>query len=337
MNMLRTIGVAFFSAALAVPALSQEYQWTFQSSNNAGDANYTLKQQWAKTVGEMSNGRISIEFVPVGSVVQYNETLEAVGSGILQGHITDSSYFAGRDPAFALLGNFVGAWSGPNDLYEFLEFGGGKELYNELLNPYGLQFLGAGTTGLEAFVSKKPISSVEDLKELKVRAPEGMVQDVFSAAGMSPVNLPFSELFTALDKGVIDAADATNFSVNQSTGLNTVAPNPVYPGFHSIPTLEISMNKAIYDELPADLKSILAVSTREFAFQFAGQLEMADHDAAREAAQNADVTINVMPESERIKFRQIARSVWDNYSDRSEMSAKVHAAVIAFLERTGKL
>src|SRR5690606_28295155 len=118
---------------------------------------------------------------------------------------------------------------------------------NELLEPYGLHFIGATTPGLEALVSKVPIEGVDDLKGVKIRAPEGLVQEVFAAAGASPVNLPGSEVFTSLDKGVIDAADYSVYSTNQAQGLHDVAKNPVYPGFHSLPLVEVSMNKAKWD------------------------------------------------------------------------------------------
>ena len=96
------------SMTLSTAALAAEYEWTFQTSAQAGDNFFPIQQNWAKQVAEKTDGRIQIEVVPVGTVVQYNETLEAVGTGILQGHITDPSYFAGKDAAFGMLGNLVG-------------------------------------------------------------------------------------------------------------------------------------------------------------------------------------------------------------------------------------
>lgn len=334
-----TIAAGVVGAAMAAaPSLAADYEWTFQSSNQAGEANYEIQKAfWSDRVSALTGGRVKIEVLPVGSVVDYKETLDAVGSGILTGHITDASYWAGRDPAYALLGNFVGAWGSPNELYLFIYYGGGKELFNELHNQYGLQFLGAGTTGLEAFVSKKLLNGVDDLKGLKMRAPEGMVQDVFAAAGAAPVNLPFSEVYTSLDKGVIDAADATVFSVNHKSGLHKVAPNPVHPGFHSMPTIEVSMNKEIYDGLPDDLKRILDSAVVDFSFRYAGELELADAKVAAEALTDKNVNIVSWPESEKVKFRQIAQKVWEGYAERSDMSKKVYEAIIAHLKATGKI
>ena len=119
--------VLALSCLSATPAYAaEEFNWTFQTSSQAGDNFYPIKQAWAERVGIMSNGRININMVPVGTVVQYNETLEAVGSGILHGHITDPSYFSGKNPAFGMLGNLVGAWSRPDQMFKFIEYGGGK-------------------------------------------------------------------------------------------------------------------------------------------------------------------------------------------------------------------
>ena len=99
-------GIAATALLLAAgTAAAQEYNWTFQTSETAGEPTFEIKQEWAQMVEEMTGGRIHIEILPVGAVVPHSETLDAVGAGILQGHLTDPSYFAGRDPAFAMLGN----------------------------------------------------------------------------------------------------------------------------------------------------------------------------------------------------------------------------------------
>jgi TRAP-type mannitol/chloroaromatic compound transport system substrate-binding protein len=285
----------------------------------------------------MSNGEISINLVPVNSVVQYNETLEAVGAGILQGHLTDPSYFSGKDPAFAMLGNLVGAWSHPSQMIKFMEYGGGNEVYNKLVNPYGLQFIGAASTGVEAFVSSKPIRSVADFKGIKMRAPEGMVQEVFAAVGASPVNLPGSEVYTSLDKGVIDAADYTVFSTNHAQGLHKFAKYPLYPGFHSMPTLAISLNKTIWDSLPANLQEVMTVSVRDFSRDIVQQLEMMDNIVVVEARADKSIEIINWSDEERNKFRAIAQGQWSKWAERSDMAGEVYAAVSVYLESQGLL
>lgn len=324
-------------ACIASGALAADYEWTFQTSAQAGDNFFPIEEEWAERVKTMSGGRIEITVVPVGTVVAHNETLDAVGSGILQGHLTDPSYFSGKDPAFAMLGNLVGAWSAPQQMFNYMNYGGGKELYNELVNPYGVQFIGASATGVEAFLSSKPIRSVEDLKGIKMRAPEGMVQEVFAAAGAAPVNLPGSEVYTSLEKGVIDAADYTVFSTNHAQGMHKFAKYPLYPGFHSMPVVDVSLNKEIWDGLPEDLKMILTVSVRDFAQDMVNRLEVANVKAAAEASQDSSIEIINWSDDERAKFRAIAQSQWKNWAERSDMAAKAYESVSSYLKSTGLL
>ena len=319
----------------ASAAYAQDMTLRFQSSDPAGNPNFALQKEWAESVSEMSEGRIEVEMLPVESIVAHNETQDAIAAGILDGHITDTSYFSGKDPAFGLIANPVGAWSDPSQMFDFMENGGGKELMNEMLEPYGLHFIGATTPGLEAFVSKVPLDGVDDLEGLKLRAPEGMVQNVFAAAGAAPVNLPGSEVFTSLDKGVIDAADYNTFSTNAAQGLHDVAQHPVYPGFHSMPLIEVSMNKAKWDALPEELQAALEESVKEFAVYQSETVHERDMEAAEEARESGEITIHDWSDEERAKFRAIARSQWEKAAEASENSQKVYDTLTTYLVDKG--
>ena len=331
----RTLMAATALMALAAPALSADYTFRFQSSDPAGNPNFMLQQGWAKDVAEKSDGKIEINLMPVESIVAHNETQDAIATGILDGHVTDLSYFSGKDPAFGLMGNPVGAWSNPEQMLDFVENGGGSELLNEIMNPYGLQFIGATTPGLEALVSAVPLDGVDDLQGVKIRAPEGLVQSVFAAAGASPVNLPGSEVFTSLDKKVIDAADYTVFSTNQAQGLNDIAPHPVYPGFHSMPLVEISMNKDKWDALPEDLQQVMTQSVKDFARVQVAALAEADEKAVAAAKEGGEITVHDWSDDERAKFRGIAMGEWEKVAGQSPAAQKVYDALTAYLTEKG--
>ncbi|TMV08462.1 TRAP transporter substrate-binding protein [Ruegeria sediminis] len=323
------------TAVLSPGATAQEFSFKFQSSDPAGNPNFELQQGWTEAVAEKSGGRIAIELLPVESIVAHNETQDAIAAGILDGHITDTSYFSGKDPAFGLIANPVGAWSDPQEMFDFMTTGGGKELMNELVEPYGLHFIGATTPGLEAFLSKVPLEGVDDLQGLKMRAPEGLVQQVFAAAGAAPVNLPGSEVFTSLDKGVIDAADYTVFSTNHQQGMHDVAPHPVYPGFHSMPLVEISMNKGKWDALPDDLKAVMEETVAEFAQTQVAALAERDMKAVEEAQASGTITVHDWPAEERAKFREIATGEWAKVAERSDNAQKVYDALTTYLKENG--
>lgn len=331
----KPFSISLIAAAISLPVLAQDVTLKFQSSDQAGNQNFELQSEWATTVNTMSGGRIAIELLPAGAVVAYKETLDAVSAGILDGHITDTSYFAGKDPAFGLIANPVGAWSDPSQMIRFMEYGGGNELMRDIYNDYGVHFIGATTPGLEAFVSKVPLEGVDDLKGLKLRAPEGLVQKVFAAAGAAPVNLPGSEVFTSLDKGVIDAADFTVYSTNQAQGLNDIAKHPVYPGFHSMPLVEISMNKAKWDAMPEDLQAIMTVSVRDYARDLASRIAIADMKAVATDKANPEITVHDWSADERAKFRGIAVGQWAEVAKDSANAQKVFDTLTTYLQDQG--
>ena len=322
----KLLAVLAMVTMLAGTSFAAEYNWTLQTSGAAGDDVTRFLEQFAQWVKEDTNGRIEIAIMPADSVVKYTETLDAVGANIIQMESTDPSYFAGKDPAFSLIGNMVGAWSDPSQLFDMMENGGGFEIFDGLLNQYNVKLVGVACTGVEAFVSKKPIRSVADLKGIKLRAPQGMVNNVFTAVGATPVNLPGSEVYTSLEKGVIDASDYTVFATNQAQGMNDIARFPIYPGFHSMPTMQVTLNLDVWKSLPADLQKILMDDVKRYRDYMIEEHHKLDI-AAVEEAKAKGIEVISWPDSEVAKFREIAKTQWPKWS--KSPTAKVWADAVA--------
>lgn len=334
----RLMTAAALVGAFATTATAQEsYDLTFQSSDPSGSEAYKVQETWAKRLTEMSDGQIKAEMVPAGAIVEYNETLDAIGAGILDGHVTDSSYFTGKDPAFALIGNPVGAYSEPEELLAFFNEGGGAELYTEILAPYNVHFIGAAAQPAEAMASKIPIDSVADFEGVKMRAPEGMVQSAFAAAGATPVNIPQSEVFTSLDKGVITAADVTTLATNDSLGIHDVAKHPIYPGFHSLPLNEVSINKDTWESMTEDQQAMLEQSVKDYAQDLISTMRSKNEEVAEKLRARDDVTIHNWSQEERTKFRQFGKDQWKAYAERSENAQKVYDTLTKYLKSQGRL
>ena len=331
----KALGGMILALALATtPVQAAKYEWTFQSSDQPGIFMYQMAENYAKWMGEMTNGEVKISVAPVGSVVQYNETLDSVSAGILQGEFTDPSYFAGHDAAFGLIGNTVGAFGHPSEALKFINYGGGKEIFQKLYDKYNVHLIGVVITGVEAFVSAKPLHGVADLKGLKMRAPEGMVQKVFAAAGAAPVNLPGSEVYTSLEKGVIDAADYTLFSVNHKQGMHKIGKYPVFPGFHSMPLQVVTINKEIWDSLPKNIQTMMETGVWRLATEVFFQYEMQDLEAAAQARAEG-IQISDWPLEERAKFRNIARAQWESVTSQSPIAKEYVDALVKFMKSQG--
>ena len=328
---LKKAAIASAMALSASTAMAADYNWTFQSSDQPGDPAFQFQQAWAEDVKEMSKGRIEINVVGSGSVVEYNQTLDSIGYNIIQGDMTDPSYFTGKDAAFALYGNLIGAWANPSELIDFVYQGGGFDVADKLLNAYGVKLLAVSTVGNESLVSKKEVKNLEDLKGTKLRAPEGLVQDLFRALGAAPVNLPGSEVYTALEKGVIDASDYSIFARNQQNGMNDIAQNPIYPGWHSTPVNQVTMNKGIYDALPQDLKNVLTEAGKQYSTGFLSTHEELDHKAI-EVAKSEGVNIITWSAEDVAKVRETAVTLWPTWAEKTPMAKEYYNAVIAYLE-----
>ncbi len=337
---LKTSGLLLTGTALMLglsSAQAAEYEWKFQASETAGEPSFQIKQEWAERIETMTDGRVSIEVLPINSVVGPTETLQAVSSGILQGHMTDPSYFSGQDPAFGMIGNLVGAWSNPYDFLEFMKQGGGEALYNELANPYGTHLIGAATFPLESIPSTVEVDSIDDFQGLKIRAPQGMVYNIFERIGATPVNLPGSEVYTGLEKGVIDAADSTVLSNNDAMGIHAFAPYPLYPGFHSMPMIAVSINKDIWDGLPEDIQTTLETAFDGMAYDLIARLKAQDIETLQALNEDPDVHPIDLSAEERKAFRQAAKEEWSEWAGRNEMTQKIYDQATAFLEARGQL
>ena len=327
------LAAAVLAAALAGPATAET--WRIQTALPTAHPVHRATERWAADVGRMTAGRLRIEILPGGAVVSPAEMIDAVSQGILDGMATSSVYFTGRDRAFALLGDLIGGYQDWATALAFCEYGGGKELYRELYAAYGAFTIGCPNSGVESLVSSRPIRSVDDFKGVKIRAPEGMAASLFRKMGASPVALPPTEVFTAIDKKVVDGADYSSYAMNHSLGFHKIAKYPILH-FHSLPVYEITVNKAKWDKQPDDIKAILEMSVRDLGVR----INLEDMIAEREALaadRAAGVEPIVWPAEELARMRKLAAEVWAEYAQGSPMAQKAFAAHKAFLEKLGLL
>lgn len=312
-------------------SLAADYNWTFQSSDQPGDFAFQYQQKWTDRVKELTGGKIEITLVGSGAVVEANQTLDSISLNIIQGDMTDPSYFTGKNPAFALFGNLIGAWGTPSDQVDFFYNGGGFDVANQLLNKYDVELLAVSTVGSESFVSKVPLRNIADVKGVKLRAPSGMVADLFSKLGAAPVNLPGSEVYTSLEKGVIEAADYSIFARNQMQGLNDIAKSPIYPGWHSTPANQVTLNKSIYDSLPQNLKDALKQAGKEYSTGFLAAHQELDSQYVKKAKEKG-VELISWEASELKIVRGYATNLWADWAAKSPEAKSYYDTAVSYLK-----
>lgn len=328
-------------AATVCAAASSAHAETFniQTSFNAGDfSTQYLTETWLPKISEMTQGRVEIIFTPNGSVVPARETPEAVAAGVLDGDFTSVNYFAGLEPAFAIMGDLISGYDTPQQMLGFCRDGGGEAMMQRAANEITggeVHVVACGPYSRESLPARTPIRTFEDLEGMKIRSPEGLAAAVFQAAGASPVSIPFSEVFGALEKGIVDAADASAYVNNDRTGLHDVAPYPLYPGIHSMPSMQFTVSTEKWDALSADDQ--VALKTWWYDAMTAMTEEVSKLDAELAARDDAADGIEVInwAQEDRDKLRVVARSQWEAYATKSALAKEALDAHIAYMTKIG--
>lgn len=312
------------------------FAWRFQTLWAAGSINMTIFQDFCARVGVMSGGRLTIEPLASGTVVGPMEMYDAVADGILDGQNGGGGYVAQKDIAFVMLGDLAGAYERPDQMQAWYEYGGGKALAQELYASYGTQHVGLVWHGMESIPSRVPIRTIEDFKGVKMRSPTGAVSKILEILGAAPVTMPGGEVYTSLERGVIDATDWGTLSMNVDLGFEKIAKYALYPGFHSMPATDIVVNMDRWNALPDDLKEILTVATRDFGRDMYQRLMIEDAKIAATAGERGLELIS-WSDADRRKFREIAAGVWQDLAKDSPMAKKVVDSQTDFLKTIGLL
>ena len=305
--------------------------WKVQAHLPTGHTVYQFIDDWVKEVNTMLGGRLTLELYPAKAIIPPFETLEAVQMGIIDADITSPAYFAGRDPAIPLLADLIGAYSNWFEAATWCEYGGGKELYQKMYKGFGAHFVGCPNAGIESVASKKPINSIADFKGVKMRAPSGTATQLLKAMGASPVNLSGGEVYNALEKGVIDAADLSDYVANKSLGLHKVAKYALVD-FHSMPVLSLTVNMKKWNAQPKDIQAILNMATRDMGTQINMRQLMLRGPAEKDDLENHGVTIINWSDDERKKMRAMAAKIWEQESKKSDFAKQAYDNQISYLK-----
>ena len=328
------VGIAAaFGLLLAAEAQAQDkHSWKIQSLWQAGSVNQKVFEDFAARVKTITNGRLTIDPLPVGTIVAYSETLDAITNGILDGHHSGGPYFSGKEPALALIGDLNGGFENPYQGQMWFEYGGGLELARDIYKRFNIHYVGPVYWGVESVPAKRALKTLADFKGVKMRVPEGLGADIWRRAGAGVGTVPGSEVFTSLERGVIEATDWGTLGMNQDLGYHKIAQFPLHPGFHSMPSAEVAVNMQKWNALSPDLKAMFEMAVRDFSRDMVQRIAIEDMKAA-EAAKSQGVTLVEWTPEERRKFRDLARQSWADWAKKSPAAQKVYESQTAFLKR----
>ena len=294
-------GAAATVAAPNIASAQGPISMRWQSTWPAKDIFHEYALDYAKKVNDMTGGDLKIEVLPAGAVVPAFGLLDAVSKGTLDGGHGVLVYHYGKQNALALWGSGPGYAMDANMLLAWHKYGGGKELLEKLYASIGANVVSfpygpMPTQPLGWF--KKPVTKAEDLQGVKFRTV-GISIDVFTGLGAAVNALPGGEIVSAMDRGLLDAAEFNNASSDRILGFADVSKICMLQSYHqNAEQFEIMFNKTKYDALPEKMKAIIAVAT-----------EAAGQDMAWKAIDRYSKDYEELQTKDKVKFYKTPDSV----------------------------
>jgi len=288
---------------------------------------------FARLVEEMSGGRMRIRVYGGGELVPALETFDAVRNGAAEMGHGAAYYWAGKSPAAQFFAT-VPFGMNAQQLNAWLQQGGGMQLWEELYRNFGLIPMLGGNTGVQmGGWFNREIKSLNDLQGLKMRIP-GLGGDVLAKAGGSPVLMAGGEIYTGLERGVIDATEWLGPYHDTLMGFQEIAKYYYAPGWHEPGTaLEIIINQEKFTDLPPDLQAIIRAAAAASAHWCWAEMDARNSQAFQELVAKG-VDVRLFPEEVIAEFRRLTQEVISEMTARDPFAAKVYASYEAFRLRS---
>jgi TRAP-type mannitol/chloroaromatic compound transport system substrate-binding protein len=326
-------GMAGILAAGAAPAFAQaapEVKWRCASSfPKSLDTIYGAAEQMSKRVAAATGGKFQIQVFAAGEIVPGLQVLDAVQNGTVQCGHTAPYYYWGKDPAFAL-DTAIPFGLNARQTNAWHIFGGGNELFADFYKNYNVVRFAAGNTGAQmGGWFRKEIKTVADLKGLKMRIG-GFAGKVMEKLGVVPQQIAGGDIYPALEKGTVDAAEWVGPYDDEKLGFNKVAKFYYYPGWwEGGPQLVTMCNKAEYDKLPKEYQNILEAACWE-----ANTWMVAKYDAQNPAALKrligGGTQLRGFSKDIMVASYKAALEVYKEAGEKSPAFKKIYESMVAF-------
>ncbi len=292
-------------------------------------------ERLAKRIEEMSNGRLKIQVYAAGELVPALGVFDAVSSGTVECGSAAAYYWAGKEPAVQWFAS-VPFGLNPQGLNAWFYAGDGLKLWEEVYAPFNLVPRPQGNTGVQmGGWFNKEIKSIEDFNGLKMRIP-GLGGKVLSKAGGTVVLLPGGEIFTSLERGVIDSTEWVGPLHDLRMGFHQAAKYYYYPGWHEPGScLEVIFNKQKLEALPPDLKAIVDAACAEVNMWSLCQFEAQNGAALRELVEKHKVKLTEFPPEVLAQLRKLAEETVEEEANKTPIARKVADNYNAFKKQWG--
>ncbi len=226
---------------------------------------HKMPQKFAEIVNKTSNGRLKVEVYPAGALMGAAEVLDAASSGTIDGYHDYAGYWIGKMPGAPFFASVPMVMDSPDLYLSWIYEGGGLELWQKMYDQagYNVKVFPLGITHPEILAqANKPMKTFDDWQGLKYRTV-GWWGDILREFGVAVTSLPGAEVYPALERGVIDAAEFSTPYNNKVLGFDEITKYLTGPGMHQPATmLSMGINKDVWNQLPEDLQVLIEESAR---------------------------------------------------------------------------
>jgi len=319
------LGTAFVGALMM--GAGQAYAattWKIQSVWDAGTVGYDLFEEWCEGIEEKSGGELIFKPFPAKAVAADNNALfEAVRNGVLQGMNPFTLYWSGKIPASVFLSSYPAGPDQPHQWDTMFYSLGMLEKTREIYKKYGLFYVGPIQHDANIIHSKKPVNNLKDLKGMKMRVPGGMVAEVFQQFGVSTVSLPGSDIFPALEKGTIDAADYVGPAVNYELGFSQVTdyimfgPPGVMSIYQPVDLMDLTVNLRNWNNLDPKLQTLVEEEVRNYSQRHYLTIQKRNIEAMKKFKKDGD-TVTRLSQADLSEFRRAAIPIWYKWANKDK-------------------
>lgn len=317
----------------SLSAETKVYKWRMAECWPSGIAIHKSDVRFAARLKEVTGGRIDITVHPAGALVPPMGVFDAVSSGTVECGSSGSTYWSGKIPSADLF-TAVPFGFEPEDYLQWLYHHGGLQLWRETYEKHNIIPFGLAMEGQEVgLLSNKPIRSLAELKKLRVRFA-GLGGKIMGSFGSSIQMMGIGELYQALERGVLDAAECATPALNQQLGLYEVTKYMIMPGWHQPATvIELIVNKKAYDSLPDDLKAALdAVSMENMLWSY-GYFEALNFKAVEDILKKGKVKVVRLDEKTLKQLKAASDKLLGEISAKDPLFKKILESQKNFIKR----
>jgi len=304
--------------------------WKVQSSWDAGTTGYKLFEEWSNAFKEKSGGELAIKPFPAKAVAADNNALfDAVRTGVLQAMNPFTLYWSGKIPASVFLSSYP---AGPDQTshWDTMFYGLGMlEMTRDIFSKFGLFYVGPIQHDANIIHSKKPVNSLDQLKGMKIRLPGGMVSQVFEQFGVSTTSMPGSDIYPALEKGTIDAADYVGPAINLDLGFAEVTKYIICMGppgqtslYQPVDLMDLTVNMRAWKRLSKQMQVLVEEQVQTYSVHHFVTIQKANVEAM-EIFLKKGTTVSRLSAEDVTRFRKAAIPVWYQWAKKNKDAKRV--------------